>query len=170
MNDTPEVIRQQMEDTKSQLTEKLESLECQVSDGVQSVTEVFDLPLQIERHPWLAVGGSLFLGYLASEILHAPPIKSNYEPGTEPRSSQSADQAQNGNGRHVIEPRQANSSQSLLWAEMKGMVAGALMGAVSTMISRGVPTALDYLTKGFSSDPNPNEDPVGGGERRRSPK
>ncbi len=100
MNDTPEVIRQQMEDTKLHLTEKLESLECQVSDGVQSVTDVFDLPLQIERHPWLAVGGSLVLGYLASEILHAPPIKSNYEPGTEPRSSQSADQA--------------NSSQSLL--------------------------------------------------------
>ncbi len=156
MNDTPEVIRQQMEDTKSQLTEKLESLECQVSDGVQSVTDAFDLPLQIARHPWMAVGGSLFLGYLASEILNAPPIKSEYEPGTEPRSPQSAGKA--------------NSSQSLLWAEMKGMVAGALMGAVSTMISRGVPTALDYLAKGFSSDPIPNEDPVGGGERRRSPK
>ena len=156
MNDTPEVIRQQMEDTKSQLTEKLESLECQVSDGVQSVTDAFDLSLQVARHPWMAVGGSLVLGYLASEILHAPPIKSNYEPGTEPRSPQPAGQA--------------NSSQSLLWAEMKGMVAGALMGAVSTMISRGVPTALDYLAKGFSSDPTPNEDPVGGGERRRSPK
>lgn len=156
MNDTPEVIRQQMEDTKSQLTEKLESLECQVSDGVQSVTDAFDLSLQVARHPWMAVGGSLVLGYLASEILHVPPIKSNYEPGTEPSSPQSTGQA--------------NSSQSLLWAEMKGMAAGALMGAVSTMISRGVPTALDYLAKGFSSDPNPNEDPVGGGERRRSPK
>ena len=156
MNDTPEVIRQQMEETKSQLTEKLGSLECQVTDGVQSVTDVFDLPLQIERHPWLAVGGSLVLGYLASEILHATPIKSNCEPGTEPNSSQPAGQA--------------NSSQSLIWAEMKGMVAGALMGAVSTMISRGVPTALDYFAKGFSADPKPNEDPLGGGERRRSPK
>ena len=156
MNDTPEVIRQQMEDTKSQLSEKLESLECQVSDGVQSVTDAFDLPLQIARHPWMAVGGSLFLGYLASEILNSPPIKSECEPGTEPRSSQSADRT--------------NSSQSLLWAEMKGMLAGAIMGAMSTMISRGVPTAMDYLAKGFSSYPNPNEDPVDGGERRRSPK
>ncbi|MFM9964874.1 MAG: hypothetical protein ACKV2Q_27030 [Planctomycetaceae bacterium] len=156
MNDTPEVIRQQMEETKSQLTEKLESLECQVSDGVQSVTDAFDLPLQIERHPWLAVGGSLVLGYLASEILNAPPIKMNDQPGTDPHSPQSAGQP--------------SSSQSLLWAEMKGMVAGALMGAVSTMISRSVPVALDYLAKGFNSDPTPNEDPVGGGERRRSPK
>ncbi len=156
MYDSPEDLRQQMEATKSKLTEKLGSLECQVTDGVQSVTDVFDLPLQIERHPWMAVGGSLVLGYLASEILHATPIRTNCGPGPEPGSAEPIGQA--------------NSSQSLLWAEMKGVVAGALMGAVSTMISRGVPTALDYLTKGLSADAGPNVDPFGGAERRRSPK
>ena len=40
MDDTPEVIRQQMEETKSQLSEKLESLEHQVSETVQSTGEI----------------------------------------------------------------------------------------------------------------------------------
>jgi len=39
MADHPEVIRQQMEDTRSQLADKLEKLENHVSDTVQSTTE-----------------------------------------------------------------------------------------------------------------------------------
>ena len=110
MNDTPEVIRQQMEETKSQLSVKLESLEHQVSetvqstgtavaataeavqetveavtgavqDAVHSVSNAFDFPRQVERHPWIAVGGSFALGYLASELLNAPTTASASEIG-----------------------------------------------------------------------------------------
>ncbi|MDB5388152.1 MAG: hypothetical protein JWM11_3798 [Planctomycetaceae bacterium] len=98
MDETPEMIRQQMEATKSHLTEKLESLEQQVSDTVQttgtavnatveavqetvesvaeavqgavhSVTNAFDVRRQIDKHPLLVLGGSAILGYLAGEIL-----------------------------------------------------------------------------------------------------
>jgi hypothetical protein len=168
MNDTPEVIRQQMEETKSQLSEKLESLENQVSEGVQSVSDAFDIPLQVERHPWIAVGGSFVLGYLASELLNGPTKESKNERATETRMSPSPVQAQNGNGQHAVEAGQENLSKSFLLGEMKGMLTGALMGVVTAMVSRGVPTVLDYIAKNLHSDPN--QDPVGGWERPRSPK
>ena len=104
-DDTPEVIRQQMEETKSQLSEKLVSLESQVSetvqstgtvvnatvgavqdtveavtgavqDAVQSVSNVFDLKRQFERNPWLVLGGAAVLGYLAVEYLKGSAKKS----------------------------------------------------------------------------------------------
>ncbi|MBC7819099.1 MAG: hypothetical protein IAG10_19590 [Planctomycetaceae bacterium] len=192
MTETPEAMRQHIEETKSQLWDKLDTLESQVSeavtetvasvqetvsnvtdtvqDSVQSVSNAFDLPLQIERHPWIAFGGSFVLGYLASELLSAPPKKSECEPCTEPRSSASATQSQNGNGQHTFEPTQSSSSSSRSWAEMRGMLTGTLMGAVSAMVSRGVPTVMDYLAKTLHSNPNPNDDPLGGAERRHSPK
>ena len=182
MTETPEVMRQHIEETKSQLWDKLDTLESQfseavtetvasvqetvsnvtdtVQDSVQSVSNAFDLPLQIERHPWLAVGGSVVLGYLAFELLHGPTKECENGREPEPQPSRSAVQFQNGNGHHAVESAQESSSKSRFWAETRGMLSGTLMGAVSAMVSRGVPTALDYLAKTFHSDPNPNQNPT----------
>ena len=201
MIDSPETIRQQMEATKSQLWEKLDTLENQVSDAVQStstavtdtvasvqetfsnvtesvhesvqnVSNAFDLPLQVQRHPWMTLGGSFVLGYLARELLEAPVKVPESEPRRYPQTSQSAPQSENGNGNghHVAEAGQEDVSSSPPWAEMKGMLVGVLMSTVSAIVARSVPTALDYLAQSLRTDPNPNEDPVGGGVRPRSPK
>jgi hypothetical protein len=94
----PEVIRQRMEETRTALTEKLERLEGQVTgmvgvtaeavtetvenvketfadvtdavqEKVQTVKEMFDFRLQMERHPFLLIGGSVALGFIASRLL-----------------------------------------------------------------------------------------------------
>ena len=180
MTETPEVMRQHIEETKSQLWDKLDTLESQfseavtetvasvqetvsnvtdtVQDRVQSVSNAFDLPLQVERHPWIAFGGSFVVGYLAFELLHGPTQEC--ENGQEPERSRSAVQFPNGNGHHAVESAQESSSKSHLWAEMRGMLTGTLMCAVSAMVSRGVPKALDYLAKTFQSDPNQNQNPT----------
>jgi ElaB/YqjD/DUF883 family membrane-anchored ribosome-binding protein len=91
MDDEPEVTREQMDETRASLSEKLETLEHQVVDSVQDtsnavqetvanvkdavhetvagVKDLFDLPLQVQRHPWLIVGGSIALGYLGGYLL-----------------------------------------------------------------------------------------------------
>ena len=98
MADPPAIIRQQMDETRPQLSEKLETLEHQVTetvqstgtavnatvgavqetvetvtgavqDAVQSVSNAFDLKRQIHQHPWLVIGGSVVVGYLAAELL-----------------------------------------------------------------------------------------------------
>jgi len=101
MDDSPEVIRQQMEETKIHLTEKLETLEQQVQETVQTtgsavsatvgavqetvesvtgavqeavhtVGDAFDLRKQFEQHPWWVLGGAVAIGCLAEEYLMGP--------------------------------------------------------------------------------------------------
>ncbi len=132
MSDTPEVIRQQMEETKSHLSEKLVSLETQVSetvqstgtavnatveavqetvetvtgavqDAVQSVSNAFDLRRQIERHPLLVLGGATVLGYLAVEFLRGQPKKSVPLNALAIEPCPSADSAGPGNGVPAVE-------------------------------------------------------------------
>ncbi len=99
MDDTPEMIRQRMEETKFNLSEKMETLEQQVSEtvqstgtavnatvgavqetvetvtgavqsAVQSVSNALNLRRQVNRHPLLVLGGAVALGYLAYGFLN----------------------------------------------------------------------------------------------------
>lgn len=101
MDNEPEMIRKQMEETRASLTEKLETLEHQMVDTVQeatsavsgtvasvkdavaavkesvhetvaSVKQTFDLRRQVDQHPWAMVGGSVVVGYLAGNLLSRP--------------------------------------------------------------------------------------------------
>jgi ElaB/YqjD/DUF883 family membrane-anchored ribosome-binding protein len=109
----PEVIRDQMQDTRTALTEKLEALEQQVVNTVQNITtpvtetvqtvkrtveetidavkgtvkstvdsvtgaaeqtvesvkETFNIPRQVQRHPWLAMLGAVAAGYIGGRLL-----------------------------------------------------------------------------------------------------
>jgi len=98
MADQPEVIRQQMEETRASLTEKLEALESQVSGTVQatteavtetveavkdtvenvteavketahSVAETFNVKVQFQRHPWGMFVGTVAVGCVAGYLL-----------------------------------------------------------------------------------------------------
>jgi len=102
MLDQPEVIRQQMEETRTSLAEKIEKIEEEVVDkvtetttavadtvesvkdaveetveavkgtvqeSVQAVKNTFDLPRQMDRHPWLFVGASVGVGFLGGRLL-----------------------------------------------------------------------------------------------------
>jgi ElaB/YqjD/DUF883 family membrane-anchored ribosome-binding protein len=99
MDNQAEVILQQMEETKGDMADKLESLEQQVmqtvhdateavetvkdavqntvasvkesmEDTVTAVKDVFDLPAHVDRHPWAMMAGGVAVGYLASYLLH----------------------------------------------------------------------------------------------------
>lgn len=96
MIETPELIQEQMKETKSQLSDKLDSLEQQlhvadavqttrtavtataeavqataatVSGAMQSISEAFDVRRQITQHPWVALGGAAALGYVVHQLM-----------------------------------------------------------------------------------------------------
>jgi ElaB/YqjD/DUF883 family membrane-anchored ribosome-binding protein len=91
MDQEPDVIRDQMEETRTSLTGKLESLERKVTDTVQgtatavgdavasvkdavrqtldSVRNVFDIQQQVDLHPWTMMAGSVAVGYLAGMLV-----------------------------------------------------------------------------------------------------
>jgi len=102
MENETELIRQQMLETRTALSEKLEALQEQVlstvegttktvtetvqtvqeavqdtvstvSESVQgtveTVKETFDISRQVEKHPWLMVGGAVAVGFLGGRLL-----------------------------------------------------------------------------------------------------
>jgi len=88
------VIRDEMEQTRANLAEKLGALENQVretvsgateavsstvegvkevvssvSGTVESVTETFNVSRQVEKHPWMAVGAAFATGFVVAQVL-----------------------------------------------------------------------------------------------------
>ena len=55
--------RQDIAETRSAITEKLEILEDRVQETVETVKHTFDLHYQVKQRPWLMFGGSLLVGY-----------------------------------------------------------------------------------------------------------
>jgi len=88
------VIRDEMEQTRANLAEKLGALENQVretvsgateavsstvegvkdvvetvSETVESVTETFNVSKQVEQHPWMALGAAVATGFVVSQVI-----------------------------------------------------------------------------------------------------
>ena len=206
MNDTPEVIRQQMEETKSQLSEKLVSLESQVTDtvqstgtavnatveavqvtvetvtgavqdAVQSVNNAFDFRRQINRHPLLAVGGAVVLGYLAVEFMAGSEKKSEPPPETALPPSPFANNAGDGNGKSAVASAATASTIAAAYEsgresssrhQLQDLAIRALIGVVQDVATRAVPQVVDYLTGTHANAPiNPLD---GTGEQPGSPR
>src|SRR5205807_4879567 len=90
MAQEPDVIRREIEATRSSLTDKIETLEGQVKESVQSaraavqdtictvketvqetvdtVKRTFDLRYQVDRHPWAMLGGSMAAGVVVTAL------------------------------------------------------------------------------------------------------
>ena len=113
MDGNSEEIRQQLEETKTHLTEKLGSLEQQVAetvqstgavvnatvenvqetvesvtgavqDAVRSVGNVFDVPAHVQAHPWISVGGAALFGFLAARhFSQGSRTQNNLDPSLE---------------------------------------------------------------------------------------
>jgi hypothetical protein len=153
---TTDVIRKQMEETRSQISEKLEILETQLTDtvqstttavnetvgavkdtvesvtnsvqeGMQSVGEVFDLRLQADRNPWVVFGGSVAVGFVAGRYLFD---RRRPAPHTALPAGLAAQAA-------AAPARPGWISGQL--RQLRGIAVGALMDIVRDVISKGLP-------------------------------
>jgi ElaB/YqjD/DUF883 family membrane-anchored ribosome-binding protein len=91
MDNTLEITRADMDDTRAALSEKLGTLEqrmvdtvhgaadavvqtvdnvkAAVHDTVENVKHTFDVRQLVDRHPWAMVGGAIAVGFVASYLL-----------------------------------------------------------------------------------------------------
>lgn len=209
MKETPEMIRRQMDQTKSQLADKLQSLENQVAETVQStgsavnstaeavqqtfetvtdavhdvvhsVTNALDVRRQIERHPWLVLGGAAVLGFLAVELLTTTKKRAGQR--TPLPSSPPADNASEDSGRPADESRataktvaaaRESGAEKSSWNQLKEATLGALIGVLPGIASRIVPRMVDQLLGnwvGASTDRSESheEGPQGSTQRKES--
>lgn len=108
MDNQEELIRQQMEATRTSLQDKLETLEQQVKDTVQHTTEAvtetvdtvkeavhetvnsvkstFDLRHQVEQHPWGMMAGATLAGFFCGRLLGSVANAAHQETWSAPPS------------------------------------------------------------------------------------
>jgi len=175
MADQAEVIRQQMEDTRASMTEKIEALEKQVSETVkdttqtvsetvdvasetvsqtvntisetvQAVRETFDIPAQIEKHPWIALGGALAIGYVLGMLLtpsqptpmpaYSPP------PPTPPVPPEPAPVATTGATTEESHREVKTPGLSEIFGNVRSLAIGTAVGVLGEVLLSSVPTDL----------------------------
>jgi hypothetical protein len=200
-HETPDTNRQQMEETKSDIADKLESLELKVVESVQStstavsetaeavqetvetvtdalqdvvhsLSNAFDLRRQLDRHPWLNLGGCAALGYLAFGYLSTPKKDERTQKDEPLNSPPLANQVRFENGalfKDAISPSAASDSspetdgESSAWHQLKLAAVQALVGIVREVAARSVPAVADFLTEpsieSKVNDPELTEEP-----------
>ncbi len=206
MDDTTEVMRQQIVDTRSQLTEKLVSLEQQVSDtvqstgsavnatvgavqetvesvtnavkgAVQSISDAIDIRQQMKQHPWLILGGSVALGYLAVDLLEQStrasgipktsatrPIQSESPRGSVVPQSTAGFAA---TPRAIAAANEA-ASTNFLWHQLTTAITGALVGIVQDAATHVVPQIMEYLNRSNTEAESEATEVLAGANRQRS--
>jgi ElaB/YqjD/DUF883 family membrane-anchored ribosome-binding protein len=174
MAEEPDVIREQIEETRSALTEKLETLEGQVRETVQSakatvedtletvkssvqhtvdsVKQTFDLGYQVDRHPWAMTGGSFVIGFLLGNYLEGRrQTRPVYPPQPNAYSQSNGGQSMMG----YTAPREAPAQPSLVSRvlssfddeidKVKGVAIGAGLALVRDLAKRSLPQLASQI-------------------------
>lgn len=162
-----EVIRSEMEDKRSSLTEKLEALENQVvgkvetaagavastvetvTGTVQAVKDALDVRKHVERRPWLMVGGAVAVGFVGGYLL---PSGRPRRPDFQALASDGSPKTTTGNG-HSGRPghrdghgrRHAAKEEGALsqaFQGLKGLAIGAVMDLLRDLATKALPPAM----------------------------
>jgi ElaB/YqjD/DUF883 family membrane-anchored ribosome-binding protein len=201
MADSTEMIQHQMEETRHRLAENLDKLGKQtvetvsevassVSETVEAVQETvqsvtgsvqetvedvkgfFDLPGQVDRHPWLMVGGSVVVGYLAGSVL-VPPSSGMSAPSASSMAGSTTygDTAQSRpeySGSYSSPSQgwgsQRSSSQGTSWLssiakalgpsleQLKGLALGTTLGIARDVLTKGLEGELASQARSVIDD------------------
>lgn len=172
MDQKSDEMKLEIDKTRSDLTEKLETLENEVLGTVHSVTSTveetidnvketvqetvqtvkrnFDLRYQVEQHPWPMVGGSVAAGFVAGclmgEVRRGRQGQS-YQPETYPSPSYASSPSRPQEAAPPAE-RQPGVLDHLMHQfepeirKVKEMAIGTVFGLVRDMLKQAVPAAL----------------------------
>jgi hypothetical protein len=171
MDPEPDVIRRQIEQTRSALTEKLVTLEEQVKGAVQSVQSkvegtveavtsvvesvkrTFDLERQVRLRPYAMTGGTLVLGMAAGYFLTSlrRPALPRHWSAPRPMAAPAAERLTAGNGpARPYKPAPAHGGllAGLLEQfgpeidQLKATAIGTVLGAARDLLKEKLPESL----------------------------
>jgi ElaB/YqjD/DUF883 family membrane-anchored ribosome-binding protein len=160
---TTSAVTDTVENVKDVVSETVETVKGTVEETVDTVKKTFDLRAQVENHPWLMLGGSVAVGFVAGRLLEGlmPPSRATWSDALPPPSSGGVQT--NGGARsyrYAEEPpartASASASESSVgnWfgalteqfapeiGKLKGMAVGTLLGLVRDMVKQSLPQEL----------------------------
>lgn len=170
MDNELEVIRDEMEQTRASLADKLGALENQVretvsgateavsstvegvkevvgsvSDTVGSVAETFNVRKQVEAHPWAAVGAAVAAGFLAGQFVGRAGA-----PSARPHSL--SEMASPSGGPPEPEPKQEESLLGSMVPDLGGVANTLLAGAGGLAVNSVMGVVRELITRGLSPE------------------
>lgn len=178
MDSELEVIRDQMDQTRCSLSDKLEVLESQVHEKVlsatetvsatvdevkdvvksvtttvESVLETLNVSKHVEEHPWGSVGCAIATGFVGSLLLGSgkpqPPAPAPpAAPPPPPRAAPEARPAQS----EPSTPHPAEGIWNTVTEAVKGMAVASVLGTVRHWVKTSLPSNLHVDLNGFLDD------------------
>jgi ElaB/YqjD/DUF883 family membrane-anchored ribosome-binding protein len=162
---TTNAVTDTVENVKEVVEETVEAVKGTVEETVDTVKKTFDIRLQVETHPWLMLGGSVAVGFVAGRLLEGltPPSRASQSHALPPPSygevrtnggARSYRTAEDGPARR--EPASASTSESSTggWLgalteqfapeinKIKGMAIGTALGLVRDLVKQSLPAEL----------------------------
>jgi len=159
-----EGVQETVEAVKDSVSETVDNVKETVGDTVTSVKETFDLPLQVERRPWLMLAGSVGVGMLLGAFLRRRTVsnvgrlaggvvrrfRGERREGPPPQAA-------------VVEPQDGNGARKesegvtdqLLGSvkdglnRVKDLALGTLFATVEKVLVRELPEAVESHVKNF---------------------
>jgi len=163
-------VRQGIAGTQASVVEIVEHVKETIGDTVAAVQRTFDLPAQVEHHPWPMVGGALLAGYLLGSLggghpsaagsPRDPPGVEASRPGSPPtaRTSSTRPQPQQGMVSGMLDQLKDEMKDEI--ASLKSVAVGVVISTLREMFKQAMPALAPHLEKAHTRR---------GGEARHSP-
>lgn len=160
-----EVIRDRMEETRSSLANKLETLETQVRETVEgaseavtstvegvkevvdTVSETLDFGAYIKKHPWVAVGTAVAAGFCVAQIM-GPSREAEPQQKPAPPSPPAPGPHRNGSHQETAAEKTQDEEDwtaalGSVWetatGTIQGLAVGTLMSFVRDLVTQSLP-------------------------------
>jgi ElaB/YqjD/DUF883 family membrane-anchored ribosome-binding protein len=166
VTDTVESVTEGMQETveavKDTVKDTVENVKDTVEETVETVKETFDLRLQVERHPWIMLGGSVGVGLLLGALLRRRTVERVGQavegvrrrfrgprepaPAAEPATGNGAPKAAGGLTDHLLAPVKEGLTR------VKDLALGTLFGTLQKILVQELPQAVEAQVKTFVDD------------------
>jgi len=161
VNNTVDAIKETVHDTVTSVQEG-------VKGSVESVKDLFDVPAQVQRRPWLMMGGSVAVGYCLGTLLsQRSSSRDEHAVASQPAwLSETSNRVQ----RAAALPPPAAPAEPSIWSaeidKLKGLALGALFGTARELLISSLPEQMgtqlrevvDSVTKKVGGKPLPSSD------------
>jgi hypothetical protein len=148
-------VRQGVTGTQSSVEEIVEHVKGTIGETVATVQRTFDLPSQVERHPWPMVGGALLAGYMLGSLGGGRPSAAGSprdipgveasRPGSPPasRASPARPEPQQGIVSGMLDQVKDEMQDEI--SSLKSVAVGAVMHILREMFKQAMPTLAPPL-------------------------
>lgn len=174
-----ETVQHTVEAVKGTVESTVGSVKETMAETVESVKSFFDVPHQVDRHPWLMLGGSVLLGYVGGRLLtprrraadKAPAFRTTapepaFRPSYESSYAPAAPAAPRAESARAQETEARPSQPSWLSRigeqfaseidKVKELAIGTLLGVARDMVTRSTPENLRHdvseIINNFTTD------------------